>query len=118
MEQAEVERFRSLLLEKRTDLLDRVHAARTSEHQEGKEGAPDLGDRALVTVSRDLLYQLSTGERETLRRIDSALERLDDGSYGSCVHCGRKVQPGRLQAVPWARHCIDCQELHDRGELE
>jgi DnaK suppressor protein len=117
MEQAEVERFRSLLLEKRTELLDRVRAARTSEHEEGKEGAPDLGDRALETVSRDLLYRLSTGERETLRRVDLALKRLEKAEFGTCVNCGREVQPGRLQAVPWALHCIDCQELQDRGEI-
>jgi DnaK suppressor protein len=117
MEQADVGRFRSLLLDKRTELLDRVRAARTSEHEEGKEGAPDLGDRALETVSRDLLYQLSTGERETLRRIDVALKRLEDGDFGTCLHCGRDVQAARLEAVPWARHCIDCQELQDRGEI-
>ena len=117
MEATELERFRSLLLEKREDLLDRVRAARTSEHGESKEGAPDLGDRALETMSRDLLYQLSTGEREILRRIDAALERMGKDSYGTCINCDRKVQLGRLQAVPWARHCIACQELMERGEL-
>jgi DnaK suppressor protein len=116
MDARQQERFRKQLLEKRADLLDRVKAARTSEHEEGKEGAPDLGDRALVTVSRDLLYQLSSSEREILRRIDAALKRMESKTYGQCIACGKKLRKGRLDAVPWARHCIDCQEQQERGE--
>lgn len=113
----DMKQYRSLLLDKRADLLGRVNAARSSEYGQEKEGAPDLGDRALDTMTRDLLYQLSTGERDILRRIDAALNRMDSDKYGVCVHCGKEVQTGRLQAVPWARHCIDCQELQDRGEI-
>jgi DnaK suppressor protein len=112
-----MKQYRDLLLAKRDDLLGRVHAARSSEYSQEKEGAPDLGDRALETMTRDLLYQLSTSERDILRRIDDALKRMDADQYGVCVHCGEAVQTGRLQAVPWARHCIDCQELQDRGEI-
>ncbi len=117
MKRSELDRFRKLLVAKRAELLARVRAARSSEHEESESEAPDLGDRALSTMSRDLLYQLSTGERDQVRRIDWALSRIDEGGYGLCVHCGKQVQPGRLQAVPWARHCVDCQELQDRGEI-
>jgi len=117
MKRSELDRYRGLLLEKRADLLDRVRAARKSGKAQADSKSPDLGDRALSTVSRDLLFQLSTGEREILRRIDAAIDRMDGGEFGVCVHCGQKVQKGRLQAVPWALHCIDCQELQDRGEI-
>ena len=117
MRSDDLKQYRTLLLEKRANLLGRVHAARSSEYSQEKEGAPDLGDRALETMTRDLLYQLSTGERDILRRIDAALERMDTNKYGVCVHCGKTVQVGRLKAVPWARHCIGCQELQDRGEI-
>ena len=117
MKPSELERFRELLTTKRTELLTRVRAARSSDVTAGEGEAPDLGDRALNTMSRDLLYQLSTTERDIVRRIDAALDRLDRGVYGQCVHCGRGVQPRRLEAVPWARHCIECQELQDRGEI-
>ena len=50
-------------------------------------------------------------------RIDAALDRIEEGGYGVCVECEKKLQTGRLDAVPWARHCIDCQELQDRGEI-
>jgi DnaK suppressor protein len=117
MKRSELKTYRTLLANKRAELLDRVRTARRNEDEGDQKDAPDLGDRALSTMSRDLLYQLSSGERDTLRRIDEALERIDDGSFGSCVHCGSPVQTGRLKAVPWARHCIDCQELQDRGEI-
>ena len=117
MESTEMDRFRELLLSKRAELTDRVRAARSSEAEESESEAPDLGDRALSTVSRDLRYQLSTGERDVVRRIDWALGQVTEGTYGLCVHCGSEVQLGRLRAVPWARHCIDCQELQDRGEI-
>ena len=117
MRKREMERFRKLLAAKSDELLNRVRAARTTEKETNAADAPDLGDRALTSVSLDLSYQLSAGEREILRRVDSALDRIDKGTYGVCLSCEKKVQLARLEAVPWARHCIECQELLDRGEL-
>jgi DnaK suppressor protein len=71
----------------------------------------------LSTVTRDLSYQLTIAERDIVRRVDDALDRMEKGEYGICVACAKKVQIGRLDAVPWARHCIECQELQDRGEI-
>jgi DnaK suppressor protein len=117
MNKRQREKYRKQLLAKREELLQRVKAARTSEKEENGKEAPDLGDRALSTVIRDLSYQLSAGERDIVRRVDLALDRIESGEYGVCVECNKKVQLGRLDAVPWARHCIDCQELQDRGEI-
>ncbi len=117
MRRREIERFRKRLTEKSDELLGRVRAARTSVKEANAADAPDLGDRALTSMTLDLSYQLNAGEREILRRIDAALDRVEKGTYGACVNCDKKVQIARLQAVPWARHCIDCQELQDRGEL-
>jgi DnaK suppressor protein len=117
MRAREEKRFRKRLDAKRAELLGRVKAARSSETENNDAEAPDLGDRALSTMTRDLMYQLNTGERDILKRIDAAIDRIDDGNYGACVNCGKKVQLARLEAVPWARHCIECQELQDRGEI-
>ncbi|MCP4899340.1 MAG: TraR/DksA family transcriptional regulator [bacterium] len=117
MKATELKRYRKALVEKRGELLDRVHAVRTSEAQNREKEAPDLGDRALSTVTRELQYQLTSGERDMLRLIEAAIKRADEGDFGVCVACSKNVQTGRLQAVPWARHCIDCQELQDQGEL-
>ena len=117
MNKRQLERFRKELLAKRTELLDLVKSARTRDQESSGKEAPDLGDRALSTVIRDLSYQLSAKERDIVRRIDMALDRIEKNEYGTCVECKKKVQIGRLEAVPWALHCIECQELQDRGEI-
>jgi DnaK suppressor protein len=117
MNRKQLDKYHKLLQQKRQELLARVRAARESEKEGPSEGAPDLGDRALSTVTRDLSYRLTAGERDILRRIDEALDRIENETYGECSNCGKKVQQGRLNAVPWARHCIDCQELQDLGQL-
>jgi DnaK suppressor protein len=117
MRRREMKKFGKLLEAKRGELLGRVQAARSSEQEGNNSDAPDLGDRALSTITRDLSYQLTVGERDILKRIDLALDRIEEGAYGVCVHCSKRVQIARLEAVPWARHCIECQELQDRGEI-
>jgi DnaK suppressor protein len=117
VKKSDLESYRSALVDKRADLLHRVKAARAAEATRGDNETPDLGDRAVDAFSRDITYELTVSEREIVRRIDRALERIDAGTYGACLHCHQPIQPGRLAAVPWARHCIACQELHDRGEI-
>ena len=118
MRAREIERYKKRLMAKRIELLDRVKQAQDTEVTVGEEKAADLGDRALSSTSRTVLHQLSASERGILRRIEKALERIDEGAYGRCLHCSQPIQKGRLDAVPWARFCIACQERLDRGEIE
>jgi RNA polymerase-binding protein DksA len=62
---------------------------------------------------RDLA--LRDRNQQQLEAIDAALARLDAGTYGTCVRCGKPIAPGRLEALPWAAHCIDCQRIVGRG---
>ncbi len=80
------------------------------------EGEDDV-DRANFDASRDLALSLSTAERESLQLIQEALGRLDRGSYGSCSNCSVTIAEERLLSIPWARHCLDCQELEEGGLL-
>ena len=82
------------------------------------EGSDDIVDRANNAYSRELLFSLSDGERHTLLRIEEALARIESGTYGVCTNCANEIRPGRLKAMPWARYCIDCQELAEKGMLE
>jgi DnaK suppressor protein len=50
-----------------------------------------------------------------LALVDAAIARVEDGTFGTCIRCGRPVAPDRLEALPWAAHCIDCQRDVDRG---
>jgi DnaK suppressor protein len=52
---------------------------------------------------------------QQLALVDDALARIAAGSFGTCVRCGRDIAPGRLEALPWAAHCIECQTIVDRG---
>jgi DnaK suppressor protein len=52
---------------------------------------------------------------QQLELVDAALARLGDGTFGTCLRCGKAIAPARLEALPWAAHCIDCQAILDRG---
>ena len=62
---------------------------------------------------RDLA--LRDKDQQHLAAVDAALARLDGGTFGTCVRCGRPIAPERLEALPWAAHCIECQRIVGRG---
>ena len=74
-------------------------------------------DRANFDSDRDLALSLSDNERETLLQIEDALRRISSGVFGSCTSCSKPIGDLRLDAIPWARYCIDCQELEEKGLL-
>jgi DnaK suppressor protein len=74
-------------------------------------------DRANFDSDRDLALSLSDTEREVLLQIEEALGRIAGGSFGSCTSCSKPIGQQRLHAIPWARYCIDCQELEEKGLL-
>ena len=81
------------------------------------EGDDEI-DRANFDSNRDLALALSKGERETLLQIEEALTRIEHDIYGECVFCTKPVGDERLRVIPWARHCVSCQELEEKGLLE
>jgi DnaK suppressor protein len=113
-----VEAVRSLLLGHRDRILAMYEKDVRAGQEASDEGSDDVVDRANNAYSRELLFSLSDGERHTLLKIEEALQRLDNDVYGTCINCGNEIRPGRLKAMPWARYCIDCQELAEKGMLE
>lgn len=75
----------------------------------GNDGAVDVADQALATYIRELMFSQSENETELLQMVNGALQRMDDGTYGQCLSCGREIGIKRLEAVPWTHLCIDCQ---------
>jgi DnaK suppressor protein len=67
-----------------------------------------LGDIATAMHDRELDYTLADNEEQLLEDIDSALARIEDGTYGICTNCGKQIGEERLEALPWASLCIDC----------
>jgi RNA polymerase-binding protein DksA len=117
----ETSRFRETLLEARK----RVEAAIQNLHDEhpgtlaedsGEETAYDnhLADTATETYDRELDYTLEENSGHVLAEIDAALKRIEEGTYGICTNCDRPVPVERLEALPWATLCIDCQRDRER----
>src|SRR5881398_1055833 len=72
---------------------------------------PDPVDLAVRNYSKNVMLAVSENESRQLTLIDEALMRIDDNEYGVCQNCEKDISPKRLQAIPWARYCIECQEL-------
>ena len=73
------------------------------------------GDVATITLDREIDYTLEENEERVIAAIDAALQRIDDGSYGTCQGCGQPIGTERLEAVPWTTQCIDCKRKEERG---
>lgn len=79
---------------------------------------PDPVDLAVQNYSKNVLLAVSENDSRQLQMIDEALQRIEDEEYGTCQNCGKEIMTKRLQAVPWARYCLDCQELVEKGLIE
>ena len=111
------DKVRKRLLTKRDELVQDLAKNRQVSDETSDESAQDMADRATSAYTKEFAYSLSESDRKVLILIEEALSRLDTGTYGTCVHCSLPVQEKRIEAVPWARHCLDCQELQDKGLL-
>ena len=79
---------------------------------------PDPVDLAVRNYSKNVMLAVSENESRQLALIDEALLRIEDEEYGPCQNCGNAINPKRLAAIPWARYCLNCQELLEQGLLE
>jgi DnaK suppressor protein len=113
-----IEKLRRQLEEQRQEILGLYQRDLEVGQSASDESADDLVDRANNAYNREFMLALSSSERELLRDIDNALERIEAGSHGVCEPCGSVIPAARLKAVPWARYCIDCQERVEQGLLE
>ncbi|MBI3895218.1 MAG: TraR/DksA family transcriptional regulator [Acidobacteria bacterium] len=118
MDKKRLEIYKKRLLERRSELLETVSKTEQDGRQADEEAARDLADKASSSYTKEFLFKKSNDDRFILQLIQEALDRLDEGNYGTCVACGGEIQQKRLDAVPWARHCIECQEKQEQGILE
>ncbi|HVM94646.1 MAG TPA: TraR/DksA family transcriptional regulator [Terriglobales bacterium] len=83
-----------------------------------EEATQDVADRAASSYTKEFLFSQSNNDRALLNMVEGALARIREGSFGECVSCGKEINSKRLEAVPWTRHCIECQEKAEKGMLE
>jgi DnaK suppressor protein len=115
------DRFQALrerLQNQRAEIINMYKQDLRAGQESADDGTEDIVDRANNAYNRELMFSLSDNERATLLQIENALARMDEGSYGRCANCGQTINVLRLEAVPWARFCVDCQELAEKGLLE
>lgn len=119
----DTERFRTMLLDERKRVEDAIaylhdeHPGSLMEETEELSGTTDnhLGETATATLDREIDYSLEENSGEVLAAIEAALQRIDEGSYGTCARCGKPIAEERLEARPWSSLCIDCQRLEEQG---
>jgi DnaK suppressor protein len=117
MDQKRIKLFRERLQQKKQQILEAYAKNKSYGMEADGEGAQDLADKAANSYTKEFLFSLSNSERETLQLVDDALVRLGDKRFGTCASCENEVERKRLEAIPWARHCIACQEKQELGLL-
>jgi len=117
MDKKKAEYYKKRLLAKQDELLRLVSKSEKDGREADEEATHDIADKAANSYTKEFLFHQSDENRRLLQLVNEALERLKNGSYGLCLACHEDVQLKRLEAVPWARHCIECQEKQDQGLL-
>jgi len=117
MDKKRLDYYKKKLLARREELLKTI--ARTEEEGRQADDDPtvDLADKAANSYTKEFLFGMTNTDRALLNQIDVALKRIAEEEYGHCMHCEEEMQQKRLEAVPWARHCINCQEKAEKGQL-
>ena len=114
MTKTELNKFKEVLETKQAEL------AKVLRNREGItiEKSPDALDEVQNAAERELAIRNLDRESNLLRAVRAALHRINEGTFGTCLHCEEDISSKRLNAVPWAAYCISCQEIADRNREE
>lgn len=103
------------LLDERTSLIGKL---KDNDLSVDDSETPDPVDLAVRNYSKNVMLAVSENESRQLALIDEALLRVEDDEYGLCQNCENEISPKRLEAIAWARYCLNCQELVEKGLLD
>ena len=106
----EILKIKARLLGKRSELLNLIQSSKSLERDVGDLTFSNEIDLASSLEGREMIFQLTSRDRNELRLIEDALFRINDGTYGACESCEKKISLKRLQIMPLTALCIDCQE--------
>lgn len=108
--------FKRRLLEKQRQLVEEVGKTASYGKTEDDDSTKDLGDQANSAYNREFFFELGNGDRRLLREVKIALDKIAGGGFGACERCSEPIAEKRLEALPFARYCIDCQRVVEREE--
>src|SRR5712675_2886667 len=117
MDKKRLDYYKKKLVTRREELMKTI--ARTEEEGRQADDDPtvDLADKAANSYTKEFLFGMTNTDRTILNMIEAALKRIQKEEYGVCANCQDEMQQKRLEAVPWAKHCITCQEKAEKGQL-
>jgi DnaK suppressor protein len=115
MNEINLDEIKDRLIAERDGLLNKL---KENDLSVDDSETPDPVDLAVRNYSKNVMLAVSENESRQLVLINEALERIDDEEYGHCQNCEKEINPKRLDAIPWARYCLNCQELVEKGLLE
>ena len=118
MDKKKLETFKKRLEERQQELRKVVSRTEQDGRAADSETAQDIADKAANSYNKEFLFHQSNNERQLLAMVEGALDRIRVGTFGQCISCGEEINAKRLEAVPWTRFCIACQEKLERGQLE
>ena len=116
MDKKRLEYYKKKLEVKREEL-QRLMSLAEQEGRATDDATQDIADKAANSYTKEFLFGQTNHDRFILQLVEEALQRVRNNAYGLCVNCQDEVQQKRLEAVPWARHCISCQEKQEQGLL-
>jgi len=110
--------LRKMLEERRRELVTDVQGRMRDVRADGNKDRDvlDQGESSEVDIQEDIEFALIQMKSETLNKIDAALRRLEEGTYGGCFECGEEISGARLRALPFAVRCKDCEEARETAE--
>ena len=118
MEKKKLDYFRKRLETRQQELRRMVSRTEQDGRTTDDDSAQDIADRAASSYTKEFLFHQSNNDRQLLQMVEKALSRIREGTFGECISCGKEINAKRLEAVPWTRHCIECQEKAEQGRLE
>lgn len=118
MDKKRLEQFKKRLETRQQELRRLVSRNVQDGRAADEQAAQDIADKAANSYTKEFLFHQSNNDRQLLQLVEEALNRIREGSYGECVNCGNELNAKRLEAVPWTRYCINCQEKVEQGLLE
>ena len=118
MDKRRLEQFKKKLEARQQDLRRIMSRNVLDGRAADEEAAQDIADKAASSYTKEFLFHQSNNDRQLLQLVEEALGRIREGTFGECINCGNEVNAKRLDAVPWTRYCIACQEKVERGQLE
>src|SRR5512146_3200427 len=118
MDKRKLEQFKKRLEERQHQLKRNVSRTEQDGRSADLDTAQDIADRASSSYQKEFLFHQSNNERQLLQMVEGALSRIREGTFGECISCGHEINIKRLEAVPWTRFCIECQEKLEKGVLE